>query len=68
MSRDPKELRERYGPKEVKTLALDRQVCVVRFSPCGKVLAAGSHDATVRRWDASTDQMTPLLPLQGHNG
>src|SRR5689334_23247396 len=68
MSQDPKELLKRYQPKEVKVLTPDRQMCTVRFSPCGKFLAAGGTDGTVRRWDASTDQLPELPPLTGHNG
>ena len=62
---DPKALLARYQPKQVKSLKTDRQLCVVRFSPCGKVLAAGSQDATVRRWD---EQFAELPALTGHNG
>lgn len=64
---DPKKLAEQYKPKQVKVLQPDRQLCMVRFSPCGKLLAAGCQDGTVRRWDASTDQFAdlPLLPGPG---
>ena len=68
MNVDPKTLLQRYGPKEVKALTLDRQVSALRFSPCGKVLAAGASDGTVRRWDATSDAFTPLPSLIGHNG
>ncbi|HKI32213.1 MAG TPA: WD40 repeat domain-containing protein [Gemmataceae bacterium] len=68
MDLDPKTLPQRYGPKEVKALTLDRQVGALRFSPCGKVLAAGGCDATVRRWDATSDAFAPLPPLTGHDG
>ena len=37
-------------PKELKAFANDRQLCVARFSPCGKFLAAGAMEGTVRRW------------------
>src|SRR5262245_961432 len=61
---DPKKV----APKESKVLQLDRQMCIVRFSPCGKVLAAGSTDATVRRWDATAEPFDALPHLTGHNG
>jgi WD40 repeat protein len=63
----PKELLERYQPKQGQTLTHDRQLGVVRFSPDGKVLAAGALDGTVRRWDAA-NAFAPLPPLLGHNG
>jgi WD40 repeat protein len=68
MSQDPKTLLERYRPKEVKALKPDRQLCIIRFSPCGKFLAAGSFEGTVRRWDATSDQWPELSPLTGHGG
>ncbi len=68
MGLDPKKLPERYGPKEVKALKCDRQLCSLRFSPCGKVLAGGTHEGTVRRWDATADALPELPPLGGHGG
>lgn len=59
---DPK----KFQPKEIKQLKLDRQMNVVRFSPCGKVLTAAGSDATIRRWNA--DDYTELPPLLGHGG
>jgi WD40 repeat protein len=55
-------------PKELKMIKPDRQLCMVRYSPCGTVLAAGSQDGTIRRWDATTDQFTELPPVRGHHG
>ncbi len=69
MNLDPKTLLQRYGPKVVgKPIALDQQLCVVRYSPCGRFLAAGSFEARVRRWSTAADPMTELPPLLGHNG
>jgi WD40 repeat protein len=56
-------------PKELgKPLAPPAQVGRVRFSPCGKVLAAAAFDGTVRRWDVSGKDPAELAPLTGHNG
>ena len=43
-------------------------MCLVRWSPSGKVLAAGGFDAQVRRWSTEGDALTPLPSLTGHNG
>jgi len=59
---------KKYTPKIDKPMNLDRQMCIVRYSPCGKILAAGGSDATVRRWDASGATLTPLPNLTGHHG
>lgn len=55
-------------PKQIKVVNLDRQMCVLRFSNDGKILAAGGQDATVRRLDAATIDLKPLTPMTGHNG
>jgi WD40 repeat protein len=68
MNVDPKQLLARYQPRQVKVLNLDRQMTALRFSPCGRVLAAGGQDGSVRRWDATTDAFTALPPLTGHDG
>ena len=44
------DLKTRYQPKQVKVLTPDRQFCALRYSPCGKVLAAGAQDGSIRRW------------------
>jgi WD40 repeat protein len=62
---DPKQLLQKYQPKEVKQLKLDRQMCIVRFSPDGKLLVAGGQDAQIRRWD---EQLNELPALTGHGG
>ncbi len=48
-----------------KPLAPDVQLSCIRFSSCGKVLAAAGHDGTVRRWDMSNAE---LPKLAGHDG
>jgi len=48
-----------------KPLTPDVQLSCIRFSPCGKFLAAAAHDGTVRRWDMSD---TELPKLTGHDG
>jgi WD40 repeat protein len=56
-------------PIEVKKpLAPDAQLSLVRFSPCGKVLAAAAHDGTVRRFDMTKAEPTELPKLAGHDG
>lgn len=59
------DLKTRYQPKQVKVLTPDRQFCALRYSPCGKVLAAGAQDGGIRRWDAEDK---PLPALTGHGG
>jgi WD40 repeat protein len=56
------------APRPVKIVPLDRQMCVLRFSPDGKLLAAGGQDASIRRLDATTTDLKPLAPLTGHHG
>ncbi|MFN4261262.1 MAG: WD40 repeat domain-containing protein [Gemmataceae bacterium] len=68
MNDDPQKLLERYEPKQVKVINADRQMGTLRFSPCGKLLAAGGHDGAIHRWDASSDDLAALPPLTGHGG
>src|SRR5688500_925287 len=51
MAADPKELLKQFEPKEINVIAAEPQVSLARFSPCGKVLVAGSYDRRVRRWN-----------------
>lgn len=62
------ELLKKYEPKEKKVITAEPQVRAARFSPCGKILAAGGFDARVRRWNFVADDMTELPPLEGHHG
>lgn len=68
MNQDPKELLKQYQPKELKVIKPDLQLCMIRFSPCGKILAAGGYDSTIRRFDATSDQLPEQSPLRGHGG
>ncbi len=66
---DSKTLQQRYGPKAAgKPIKLDQQLGLVRYSPCGQFLVAGSFEAQVRRWSTAAEPMTELPPLKGHNG
>jgi hypothetical protein len=65
---DSKKLAELYKPKQVKVINPDRQLCLIRFSLDGKMLAGAGLDGTVRRWNTSSDQFAELPPLAGHGG
>ena len=41
-------------------------VAAVAFSPDGTILATGSHDQTIKLWDAATGR--ELATLRGHTG
>ncbi|OCH91973.1 WD40 repeat-like protein [Obba rivulosa] len=45
----------------------DEPVLAVAFAPDGQRIASGSHDNTVRIWDAHTGQ-TVTAPFEGHTG
>lgn len=59
---------QKLEPKAVKVVNHDRQLCVLRYSPDGKMLLGGGFDARVRRWDATSDELKELPPLAGHDG
>ena len=58
----------RLQPRQVRTVNLDRQVCRIRFSPCGRFLVGGGFDATVRRLEYTEAALTPIAHLTGHRG
>ena len=68
MPNDPKALLAKYQPKAARPTPLDQQLCAVRYSPDGQVLAAGSFEGTVRRWDATASPFADLPALRGHDG
>jgi len=55
-------------PRELRTIETDRQVCLARFSRCGKYLLTGGYDATIRRWDFTGEEPKEIEPLPGHKG
>ncbi len=68
MNLDPAVLKERYEPKQIGQITTDRQMCMIRISPCGKLLLAACCDGTVRRWDLTAEKPAELEPLKGHQG
>jgi WD40 repeat protein len=54
------------GAKLPKPKEHTSEVLSVNFSPDGKRIVSGSHDETVRVWDAHTGQQA--LTLRGHTG
>jgi hypothetical protein len=54
--------------KTIKVVNPDQQLCTVRFNPDGKVLAAGTFEGSIRRWDAASDAFTELPAIVGHQG
>src|SRR5215216_4442735 len=66
MPPDPKAAK--YQPKAAQPLALDQQLCCVRLSPDGTLLAAGAFEGTVRRWDTTANPFAELPARRGHNG
>jgi len=51
-----------------KPIVPPSQISRIRFSPCGKQLAAASHDATIKRWDVTGTEPKELPSFSGHNG
>jgi WD40 repeat protein len=52
--------------KSVKVLQNKQQLCSLRYSRCGKLLAGGTFEGTILRWDA--ESLTEMPPIKGHNG
>jgi len=65
---DAQALLKQYQPRSVRSFNLDRQMSIVRFSPCGNFLVAAGLDANIRRWDAAPTPFADLPPLTGHRG
>jgi WD40 repeat protein len=64
---DTKELLKKYEPaKKATALTAKQQVRLARYSPCGKVLAAGGFDGLVRRWNVE-GEAAEMPPLEGHH-
>lgn len=68
MPADPKALQAKYQPKSFKVLNTNQQLCSIRFSPDGKLLAGGTFEGSIRRWDFSSDKFDELAPIKGLNG
>ena len=54
--------------KQLRKIDTDRQVCRIRFSPCGKLLFGGGYDSIIRRWDMMSDDSPQLESMAGHRG
>jgi len=65
---DPKNAPARFQLKQLKVVNPGQQLCCVRFSPDGKLLAAGTFEGSIRRWDASMDAYEELPAIAGHQG
>jgi WD40 repeat protein len=69
MKVDAKPSTGRYQAREVgKHLTEDRQLAVIRYSPCGKYLLGGDFEGSIRRWDATGAALAALPQLTGHHG
>lgn len=55
-------------PTELRVIETDRQVCLIRFSPDGSLLAGGGYDSQIRLWDMHADEPALLEPVSGHKG
>ena len=67
MTDDATKQLKRWQPKLTRTVTPKSQLLTVRYSPCGKMLAAGGCDGKVYRWDL-TAGVSELSPLSGHDG
>lgn len=65
---DNKKLLEQFEPKQSTTLATKGQVFAARFTPCGKYVISGGFDSLIHRWDATSEEIKELPPLEGHGG
>jgi WD40 repeat protein len=61
MANDPKAKPD--VPQQVTVVKTDRQMSTVRFSPCGKFMAAAGRDATIRLWDVTQPEAPPAEPV-----
>ncbi len=68
MADENKDLLKQFTPKEVRKVEPDRMLGRLRYSPCGKLLAAGGLDGTVRRWDLSEKEPVELPRLTDLGG
>lgn len=69
MKLDPKAMLAKFQPRsQKKIITHERQLCVARYSPDGKIVAAGDFEGDIQRWDAAGESLTPLAPIKGHHG
>lgn len=59
---------QQMQPRQVTTTNPDRQMCIVRVSPCGQYVVGGGYDASVRRWQLNDDGFGDFPTLTGHHG
>lgn len=59
---------EKFVLKTIKVLPNQQQLCALRFSRCGKILAGGTFQGTIARWACSNDVFSELAPITGHHG
>jgi WD40 repeat protein len=64
---EAKQLLEQFEPQQYHVLTADPQVHAARFSPDGKLLAAGGFDGRVRMWDVTKEEPRELSALEGHH-
>lgn len=56
-----------FDPKELQVIQADPQIRAARFSPCGKILAAGGFDGRLRRWTLEEKSSKELPALESHH-